>query len=67
MDHDDGIRARLTGTPTEQARREEILQAILGAFARGGSDAVGSELKSRLDAIERTFDLKLSALSAIMS
>jgi hypothetical protein len=67
MDHGDVIRKHLTGTCSEQGRREELLQALLDAFARGGSEAVAEELEGRVEALERAFDEKLQALDAILS
>ena len=67
MDHGDVIRKHLTGTSSEQARREELLQALLDAFARGGPEAVAGELEGRIDALERAFDVKLKALNAKLS
>lgn len=67
MDHGDVIRKHLTGTSSEQGRREALLQALLDAFGRGGSEAVAAELKGRLDALERAFDGKLQALNTVLS
>jgi hypothetical protein len=67
MDHGDVIRKHLTGTSSEQARREELLQALLDAFARGGSEAVAAELEGRIGALERAFDGKLEALNPLLS
>jgi hypothetical protein len=67
MGQGDVIRKHLTGTVDEQGRREELLQALLNAFARGGADAVASELESRIDTLEGAFDEKLEALNAILS
>jgi hypothetical protein len=67
MDHGDAIRKHLTGSSSEQARREELLQALLDAFARGGSEAVSGELEGRIDALEEVFDGKLQALNALLS
>jgi hypothetical protein len=66
MDHGDVIRKYLTGTSSEQSRREELLQALLDAFARGGSEAVAEELKDRIDELELTFEGKLQALNALL-
>ena len=63
----DVIRKHLVGTPSEQGRRAELLQALLDAFARGGAEAVASELKRRLDTLEQAFDEKLQALNALLS
>ncbi len=67
MDHDDVIRKHLTETSSEQACPEELLQALLGAFARGGSEAVAGELEGRIDTLERAFDERLQALNAVLS
>lgn len=67
MGHGDIIRKHLTGTSSEQGRREELLQALLDAFARSGAEAVASELEGRLDALEQAFDGKLQALNALLS
>jgi hypothetical protein len=61
------IRAQIPGTPAEQARRAEMLETLLDAFDRGGSDAVTSELKGRLDSLRRSFDSKLKALDSHLS
>jgi len=66
MDNGDIIRKHLTGTSREEARRQELLEALLDRFAEGGAEAVDSELESRLDALERTFDGKLQALNALL-
>jgi len=67
MGHGDVIRKYLTGTSSEEARREELLEALLDRFAEGGAEAVASELEGRIDALERTFDGKLQALNALLS
>jgi hypothetical protein len=70
MDHGDVIRKHLRGTSNEQGHREELeelLQALLDAFARGGSEGVAAELKGRLDALEQAFDEKLQALNVVLS
>lgn len=67
MDHGDVIRKHLAATPDEQRRREELVRALLDAFVRGGADAVSSDLESRLDALETTFDEKLKALNELLS
>jgi hypothetical protein len=66
MDHGEVIRKHLTGTSGEQGRREELLQSLLDAFARGGPDAVAAELEGRLAALEGAFDEKLQALDALL-
>jgi hypothetical protein len=67
MDHGDVIRKHLEGTSSEQGRREELLQALLDAFGKGGSEAVSAELEGRIDALERAFEGKLQALNAVLS
>jgi hypothetical protein len=61
------IRKQLSGTSSEQARREELLQALLEAFAMGGSEAVATELENRLKVLEGAFDAKLQALNILLS
>lgn len=61
------ICAQIPGTPVEQVRRTEILQSLLDAFDRGGSEAVASDLKGRLEVLIRSFDAKLKALDALLS
>jgi hypothetical protein len=67
MGHGDVVRKHLTGTSGEQGRREELLQALLDAFARGGPEAVAAELEGRIAALEGAFDEKLQALNALLS
>jgi hypothetical protein len=67
MGHGDVIRKHLTGTSIEEPRRQELLEALLDRFAEGGAEAVASELKDRIDALERTFDGELQALNALLS
>jgi hypothetical protein len=67
MDHGDLIRKHLTGTPSDQSRQEELLQALLDAFSTGGEEAVAAVLKRRLDELERAFDQKLNALDPLLS
>jgi hypothetical protein len=67
MDHGDIIRKHLTGTSGEQSRREELVQALIDAFSRAGSEAVAAELEGRIDALEEAFDEKLQALNDILS
>jgi hypothetical protein len=61
------IRKHLKGTSGEEAGREELLTALLDAFAQGGSEAVASELDARIDALKQAFDGKLQALNALLS
>jgi hypothetical protein len=63
----EGIRARISGTPAEQARRTEILQSLLDAFDGGGSEAVASDLTRRLDDLKRSLDAKLKALDSLLA
>jgi hypothetical protein len=67
MAHGDVIRKHLTATSTEQGGREELLQALLDAFDRGGSETVASELEGRLNALEQDFDGRLQALNALLT
>lgn len=67
MSQFDVIRKHLTGTSDEQRRREEILRALLDAFARGGAEAIATDLEDRLDALDRACDEKLQALNALLS
>lgn len=67
MDRGDVIRNHLAGAPGEQGRREELVQALLDAFARGGAEAVASEITSSLDTLEQAFVVKLQALSELLS
>jgi hypothetical protein len=67
MGQGDIIRKHLTGTSDEHSRREELLKALLGAFGRGGAEAVTSELEGHLDHLEGAIDRKLQALDALLS
>jgi hypothetical protein len=67
MDQIEIIRIHLKGAAGEQGRREELLRSLLDAFARGGSDAVASELTSRLAGLERAFDAKVKELDPLLS
>lgn len=67
MGHGDVIRKHLTGTSSEEGRREELLEVLLDSFAQGGAEAVASELEGRIDALEGTFDGKVQALNTLLS
>jgi hypothetical protein len=63
----DTIRKHLAGDAGELSRREELLNAIVDAFESRGPEAVASELKSRLDALGRAVNEKLTALNGLLS
>jgi hypothetical protein len=62
MDFTDAIRKHLLGDPEEQGRRGRLLEELLGAFARGGRDAVRDEVARRLRELAGALEGKLDAL-----
>src|SRR5262249_14935110 len=67
MGHGDVIGKHPTGPPSEQIRRKELLQPLLGAFDRGGAEAVPPELRGLFENLERPLDGRLQALNANLS
>ena len=56
------IRAHLKGSAKEKKRCEELLTALLSAFASGGREGVTRELEQRLSALEGAFTSKIKEL-----
>ncbi|HYT88784.1 MAG TPA: hypothetical protein VEL76_08760 [Gemmataceae bacterium] len=66
MNDTDTVSRHVPGNAGERERRVNLLQKLRAAFARGGRDAVGAELKATMDELQQDFGAKLEALKATL-
>jgi hypothetical protein len=55
MNYKKNIEARISGDPAEQERRKAILNEIMSAFEKGGTEAVEAALTRKVSDIEKRF------------